>query len=174
MLEHFGSIDIVVNNACVVSRVGEWDITPDEWDRVHDINLRATLFVAVQAAKWMRGQGGGSILNVSSIAGQHGWVAGSPAYASSKAAVIGLTKFLARRFAPHDDIRVNCISLGSIETDMTSDWSTALRDKLNSLTPLGHFGTTEEVTGAAIFLASEQASFITGQVLSIDGGAHMQ
>ena len=172
MLAQFGRIDIVVNNAGVVSRVGEWDLTADEWDRVHDVNLRATFLVSQQAAKAMKDNGGGSILNVSSIAGQHGGVAGSPAYASSKAAVIGLTKSLARRFAPHG-IRVNCISPADIETDMTANWPTDLRDKLNALTPMGRFGTTEEVNGAAIFLASDEASFITGQTLSINGGAYM-
>jgi len=171
-IEHFGKIDIVVNNAGVVSRVGEWDITPKEWDRVHDVNLRATFFVAQHAARSMKNQGGGAILNVSSIAGQHGGVAGSPAYASSKAAVIGLTKSLARRFAPYA-IRVNCIAPADIETDMTSNWPADLREKLNSLTPLGRFGTTDEVNGAAIFLASDEATFITGQTLSINGGAYM-
>jgi 3-oxoacyl-[acyl-carrier protein] reductase len=173
MLEHFGRIDILVNNAGVVSRVGEWDITPAEWDRVHDVNLRSTFFVARDAALSMRSNGGGSIINVSSIAGQHGGVAGSPAYASSKAAVIGLTRSLARRFAPHA-IRVNCIAPADIETDMTANWPQNLRDKLNSLTPLARFGTTDEVTGAAVFLASDEASFITGQTLSINGGAYMQ
>ena len=173
VLTHFGRIDILVNNGGVVSRVGEWDITPQEWDRVHDVNLRSTFFVARDAAISMRSNGGGSIINVSSIAGQHGGVAGSPAYASSKAAVIGLTRSLARRFAPHG-IRVNCIAPADIETDMTATWPQELRDKLNSLTPLGRFGTIEEVTGATVFLASDEASFITGQTLSINGGAYMQ
>lgn len=171
-IAQFGRIDIVVNNAGVVSRVSEWDIDATEWDRVHDVNLRATFLVSQQAAKAMKDGGGGAILNVSSIAGQHGGVAGSPAYASSKAAVIGLTRSLARRFAPHG-IRVNCISPADIETDMTSTWPAELRDRLNALTPLGRFGTTDEVNGAAIFLASDEASFITGQTLSINGGAYM-
>jgi 3-oxoacyl-[acyl-carrier protein] reductase len=173
VIRRLGRIDILVNNAGVISRANEWEVTPDEWDRVHNVNLKATFFVAQQAAKSMRDQGGGAILNVSSIAGQHGGVAGSPAYASSKAAVIGLTKSLARRFAPHG-IRVNCISPADIETDMTASWPAELRDRLNSLTPLGRFGTTEEVNGAAVFLASDEASFITGQTLSINGGAFMQ
>ncbi len=173
MLKRFGRIDILVNNAGVVSRIGEWELTPDEWDRVHNVNLRATFFVARDAAKSMRDHGGGSILNISSIAGQHGGVAGSPAYASSKAAVIGLTKSLARRFAP-EGIRVNCLSPADIETDMTSNWPAELREKLNSLTPMGRFGVIDEVSGAAVFLASDEASFITGQTLSINGGAYMQ
>ena len=171
-LDRFGRIDVVVNNAGVGSTLNEWEITPAEWDRVHAVNLRATFFVAQHAARWMRDHGGGSILNVSSIAGQHGGVAGSPAYASSKAAVIGLTKSLARRFAPHG-IRVNCLAPADIETDMTAGWPAALRDKLNAMTPLGRFGTTDEVNGAALFLASNEASFITGQTLAINGGAYM-
>ncbi|MFT4116091.1 SDR family NAD(P)-dependent oxidoreductase [Bradyrhizobium sp.] len=172
VLDRFGKIDVVVNNAGIGSTLNEWDVTPAEWDRVHDVNLRATFFVAQQAARSMRTSGGGSILNVSSIAGQHGGVAGSPAYASSKAAVIGLTKSLARRFAPHG-IRVNCLAPADIETDMTATWPAELRDKLNAMTPLGRFGTTDEVNGAALFLASSEASFITGQTLSINGGAYM-
>ncbi|QWG22177.1 3-oxoacyl-ACP reductase FabG [Bradyrhizobium sediminis] len=172
VLEHFGRIDILVNNAGVVSRVGEWELTPEEWDRVHDVNLRASFFVARDCAVAMKRNGGGSILNVSSIAGQHGGIAGSPAYASSKAAVIGLTRSLARRFAPHG-IRVNCIAPADIETDITATWPQELRDRLNLLTPLNRFGTISEVTGAAVFFASDEASFITGQTLSINGGAYM-
>jgi 3-oxoacyl-[acyl-carrier protein] reductase len=173
VLGRFGRIDILVNNAGVVSRIGEWDLTPEEWDRVHDVNLRATFFVSRDAALSMKESGGGAIINVSSIAGQHGGVAGSPAYASSKAAVIGLTRSLARRFAPHG-IRVNCIAPADIETDMTANWPQDLRDRLNSLTPLGRFGAVDEVTGAAVFLASREASFIVGQTLSVNGGAYMQ
>lgn len=171
-LARFGRIDVVINNAGVGSSLNEWEITPSEWDRVHAVNLRATFFVTQYAAQSMRASGGGSIINVSSIAGQHGGVAGSPAYASSKAAVIGLTKSLARRLAPHN-IRVNCLAPADIETDMTAGWPAALRDKLNAMTPLGRFGTTDEVNGAALFLASNDASFITGQTLAINGGAYM-
>ena len=120
----------------------------------------------------MRDRKAGSIVNVSSIAGQHGGIAGSPAYASSKAAVIGLTRSLARRFAPIG-VRVNCIAPADIETDMTASWPQELRDRLNALTPLGRFGRAGEVAGAVTFLASDEASFITGQTISINGGAFM-
>jgi 3-oxoacyl-[acyl-carrier protein] reductase len=163
VLGRFGRIDILVNNAGVVSRIGEWELTPEEWDRVHDVNLRATFFVSRDAAVSMRENGGGAIINVSSIAGQHGSVAGSPAYASSKAAVIGLTCSLARRFAPAD-----------IETDMTANCPQDLRGKLNSLTPLGRFGAVDEVVGVTVFLASDEASFIISQTLSVNDGAYMQ
>jgi 3-oxoacyl-[acyl-carrier protein] reductase len=172
VVEHFGRIDILVNNAGIVSRMSEWDLTPEEWDRIHDVNLRATFFVAREAANVMRRNGGGAIINVSSIAGQHGGIAGSPAYASSKAAVIGLTRSLARRFASVG-IRVNCIAPADIETDVTAGWPQELRDKLNGMTPLNRFGAVSEVTGASVFLASSESSYITGQTLSINGGAYM-
>lgn len=172
VIEAFGRIDILVNNAGVISRAIEWDLDPIEWDRVQAVNVRAVFFLSRAAALSMRDRKSGSIINVSSIAGQHGGVAGSPAYASSKAAVIGLTRSLARRFAPVG-VRVNCIAPADIETDMTAGWPAELRERLNALTPLGRFGSVDEVTGAATFLASDEASFITGQTLSINGGAYM-
>jgi 3-oxoacyl-[acyl-carrier protein] reductase len=172
VLAAFGRIDILVNNAGVVSRGSEWDLDPLEWDRLHAVNVRAVFFLSRAAARSMRERRMGSIVNVSSIAGQHGGVAGSPAYGSSKAAVIGITRSLARRFAPIG-VRVNCIAPADIETDMTANWPAELRDRLNALTPLGRFGSVEEVTGAVTFLASDEASFITGQTLAINGGAYM-
>jgi 3-oxoacyl-[acyl-carrier protein] reductase len=172
VLTAFGRIDILVNNAGVASRASEWDLDPLEWDRLHAVNVRAAFFLSRAAARSMRERRAGSIVNVSSIAGQHGGVAGSPAYGSSKAAVIGITRSLARRFAPIG-VRVNCIAPADIETDMTAGWSAELRDRLNALTPLGRFGSAEEVAGAVTFLASDEASFITGQTLSVNGGAYM-
>jgi 3-oxoacyl-[acyl-carrier protein] reductase len=172
VIAEFGRIDILVNNAGIVSRASEWELDAAEWDRVHAVNTRAVFFLARAAARSMRERTSGSIVNVSSIAGQHGGIAGSPAYGSSKAAVIGLTRSLARRFAPIG-VRVNCIAPADIETEMTADWPEELRDRLNALTPLGRFGSVEEVAGAVTLLASDEASFITGQTLSINGGAYM-
>lgn len=172
VLAAFGHLDVLVNNAGVVSRASEWDLDPVEWDRLHAVNVRSVFFLSRAAARSMRERWAGSIVNVSSIAGQHGGVAGSPAYGSSKAAVIGITRSLARRFAPFG-VRVNCIAPADIETDMTANWPPELRDRLNALTPLGRFGSVEEVAGAVTFLASDEASFITGQTLSINGGAYM-
>ena len=171
-IKRFGGIDILVNNAGVGSRASEWELTPEEWDRVHSVNLRAVFFLAREAAKSMRERGGGSILNIASIAGQNGGIAGSPAYASSKGAVITLTRSLARRFAPHR-IRVNCLSPADIETDMTAGWPKELRDRLIAITPLARFGEVAEVTGAAVFFASDESTYVTGQTLSINGGAFM-
>ena len=139
---------------------------------MHAVNLRALFFLAREAAKSMRERGGGSILNLGSIAGQNGGIAGSPAYASSKGAVITLTRSLARRFAPHR-IRVNCLSPADIETGMTAGWPQELRQRLIAITPLGRFGEVAEVTGAAVFFASDESSYVTGQTLSINGGAFM-
>jgi 3-oxoacyl-[acyl-carrier protein] reductase len=171
-IAEFGRIDILVNNAGIVSRASEWELDAAEWDRVHAVNTRAVFFLARAAARSMREHTSGSIVNVSSIAGQHGGIAGSPAYGSSKAAVIGLTRSLARRFAPIG-VRVNCIAPADIETDMTANWPEELRNRLNALTPLGRFGSVEEVAGAVTLLASDEASFITGQTLSVNGGAYM-
>lgn len=172
VVTRFGGLDVLVNNAGVGSRASEWELTPEEWDRVHAVNLRAVFFLAREAAKSMRERGGGSIVNVSSIAGQNGGIAGSPAYASSKGAVITLTRSLARRFAPHR-IRVNCLSPADIETDMTAGWPQELRERLIAITPLARFGAVNEVTGAAVFFASDESTYVTGQTLSINGGAFM-
>lgn len=171
-VERLGKIDILINNAGVVSRSSVWDLTPEEWDRIHEVNLKALFFVSRQAALNMRARKSGAILNISSIAGQNGGLAGSPAYASSKAAVIGLTRAMARRFAP-DGIRVNCLAPADIETDVTAGWPQDLRDQLNAITPLGRFGAVNEVVGAAVYLASEESSYVTGQTLSINGGAYL-
>ena len=99
--------------------------------------------------------------------------AGQVNYAASKAGLVGLTRSLARRFADLG-VRVNAISPADIETDMTAGWPADLRQRLIDLTPLGRFGEAAEVAGAAIFLASDEASFITGQTIGINGGAHME
>jgi 3-oxoacyl-[acyl-carrier protein] reductase len=172
VVKRFGGLDVLVNNAGVGSRASEFELTPEEWDRVHAVNLRAVFFLSREAAQSMRERGGGSILNISSIAGQNGGIAGSPAYAASKGAVITLTRALARRFAPHR-IRVNCLSPADIETDMTAGWPQELRDRLIAITPLARFGAVDEVTGAAVFFASDESTYVTGQTLSINGGAYM-
>jgi NAD(P)-dependent dehydrogenase (short-subunit alcohol dehydrogenase family) len=172
VLERFGGIDVLINNAGALSGTPVWDVTPEEWDRICDVNLRAVFFTSQAAARSMRSRGGGSIVSVSSIAAQNGGLAGNPAYAAAKAGVIGLTRALARQFAP-ERIRVNCIAPAIIETDMTAPWPQALRERLVGITPLGRFGAADEVSGAAVFLASEEASFVTGQTLSVNGGAYM-
>jgi 3-oxoacyl-[acyl-carrier protein] reductase len=172
VIRHFGGIDVVVNNAGVISRTNEWDMSVEEWDRIHAINLRAVFFTARECAKSMRSRGGGSIINVSSIAGQSGGIAASPDYASTKGGVLALTRSLARRLAAHK-IRVNALSPANIETDMTASWDSTVRSQLLNITPLKRFGRLDEIAGAALFLASDESTYVTGQTLSVNGGSFM-
>jgi len=171
VLDRFGRIDILVNNAGVFDMTDFPEVTPEHWNRIHALNLRAPFFLAQHAAEAMKAEGG-VILNMSSIAGQMGGAVGNPAYPSSKAGLIGLTKALARRLAAWN-IRVNCIAPADIETEMTADWPEDLRARLIAATPLSRFGTVDEVSHAAVFLCAPAASYITGQVLAINGGAFM-
>jgi NAD(P)-dependent dehydrogenase (short-subunit alcohol dehydrogenase family) len=171
-LARFGGLDVLVNNAGVLSRRDEWETTPEDWDRVMGVNLRTVFFLSREAARAMKTRGGGSIINVASVAGQIGGIAGSPAYSAAKAGVLGLTKSLARRFAPLR-IRVNAISPADIETDMTAGLPAEIRARLIAMTPLGRFGAVDEVVGAAIYLAADESSYVTGQTLSINGGLFM-
>jgi 3-oxoacyl-[acyl-carrier protein] reductase len=172
VIERFGGLDVLVNNAGVMSRADEWQTTPEDWDRVLGVNLRTVFFLSRDAAPLMRARGGGSIVNIASVAGQIGGIAGSPAYSAAKAGVLGLTKSLARRFAPLR-IRVNVISPADIETDMTASFTPEIRARLVALTPLGRFGTVEEVVGAAVYFAADESSYVTGQTLAINGGLFM-
>jgi 3-oxoacyl-[acyl-carrier protein] reductase len=172
-LEKFGRLDVLVNNAAVTGPTDPWGIDLEEWDQVHSVNLRASFFCAREAARAMEeGKRGGSIINISSVAGQIGGAATGPAYVSSKAGLIGLTRSLARHFARFG-VRVNCIAPADIETAMTAAWPKALRERLISATPLARFGRTEEVAAAAVFLGSDAASYITGQTININGGLYM-
>ncbi len=168
----FGGLDVLVNNAGVLSRADEWQTTPEDWDSVMGVNLRTVFFLSRDAARAMKSRGGGSIVNIASVAGQIGGIAGSPAYSAAKAGVLGLTKSLARRFAPLG-IRVNAISPADIETDMTAGMPAEIRARLTAMTPVGRFGAVEEVVGGAIYLAADESSYVTGQTLSINGGLFM-
>lgn len=168
----FGGVDVLVNNAGTLSRRDEWETTPEDWELVMSVNLRTVFFLSRDAARVMKGRGGGSIVNVASVAGQIGGIAGSPAYSAAKAGVLGLTKSLARRFAPLR-IRVNAISPADIETDMTAGFPAEIRARLIGMTPLGRFGAVDEVVGAAVYFAADESSYVTGQTLAINGGLFM-
>ena len=169
----FGGLDVLVNNAGSAGPVDPWKTDVKDWDDLFAVNLRSMFFCSRAAAGVMRDRAtGGSIVNLGSIAGQIGGIAMGPAYTASKAGVIGLTRSLARHFASLG-IRVNCLSPADIDTDMTSGWPEQLRQRLISLTPLARFGRPHEVSGAAVFLASDESSFITGQTLNVNGGAYM-
>jgi NAD(P)-dependent dehydrogenase (short-subunit alcohol dehydrogenase family) len=169
----YGRLDILINNAGIMdAKADPMAANVEEWDRVMAINLRAAFFASRAAAGVMQKDGSGSIVMLGSIAGQIGGVATGPAYVASKAGLEGLTKSLARHFAPLR-IRVNCIAPSGIETDMVAAWPPETRAWVMAMTPLGRLGHPEEVTQAALYLGGDDSSYVTGQTININGGAYM-
>jgi 3-oxoacyl-[acyl-carrier protein] reductase len=163
-----GDFDILINNAGIAEQKLFTDITDADFDRMFDINVKSVFRTAKAAAPAMIRKKHGVIINIASIWGISG-ASCEAHYSASKAAVIGLTKSLAKELAP-SGIRVNCIAPGVIDTDMCRDFDEDTKKALIEATPLGRFGTTHDIAEAAFFLASENANFITGQVLTVDGG----
>ncbi len=167
--EAFGRVDILVNNAGVSARESIYTYDPDAFKNTIDLNLNAVFYCSQAAAKIMKEQGGGVILNTSSMVSLYGQPSGS-AYPASKFAVNGLTHSLARELGK-DNIRVNAVLPGITRTDMVAALPEAMIAPLIRTIPLGRVGEPEEVADAFVFLASDRASYITGAVLSVDGAA---
>jgi NAD(P)-dependent dehydrogenase (short-subunit alcohol dehydrogenase family) len=167
-----GRVDVLVNNAGLFQRKPALEMEEADWDAVLDVNLKGAFFCAQAAARAMAararagGPAGGAIVNVSSDAQWSGGLNPCAHYAASKAAMGSFTRSLARELAPHG-IRVNAIAPGMIETDMGGDAGAALGDLR---IPLGRYGTPEEVAAVAVFLASDEASYVTGATLNLSGG----
>lgn len=167
--EQFGSLDILVNNAGVSARESIYDYKPEDFKRTIDLNLNAVFICAQAAARIMKEQGGGVILNTSSMVSLYGQPSGS-AYPASKFAVNGFTKSLARELGK-DNIRVNAVAPGITRTDMVAALPDELIKPLIASIPLRRVGEPEDVANAFLFLASDMASYVTGEVLSVDGAA---
>lgn len=167
-VERFGSVDVLVNNAGVADFGLFTDITDDDYRRVMSVDLDGTFYCSRAAAREMIKAHSGAIVNVSSMWGLVG-ASCEAAYSAAKAGVIGLTKALAKELGP-SGIRVNCVAPGVIATEMNSRLSEADLAALADETPLSRIGQPREVAEAILFLADERASFVTGQVLSVDGG----
>jgi 3-oxoacyl-[acyl-carrier protein] reductase len=164
-------LDILVNNAGVTRDNLLMRMSEDDWNTVLNINLKA-VFIAIKAvARTMMKQRNGRIINISSVVGLMG-NAGQVNYAASKAGLIGLTKSTARELASRG-ITANCIAPGYVATDMTNELGDEVRQSLNEKIPLGRIGQVEDIAYAVAFLASDEAEYITGQTLAIDGGMVM-
>jgi 3-oxoacyl-[acyl-carrier protein] reductase len=168
----FGRIDILVNNAGIIRRGTIETVTEEDWDRVIEVNLKGTFNCCKAVAGIMKQQGYGKIVNVSSIAGKMGDITSAPGYGPSKAGMDALTKTLARQLAPYR-INVNGVAPHAIETEMSAQWSEERRKEIIASIPLGRLGKPEDVAQAVLFLVSDDASFITGEILDVNGGALM-
>jgi 3-oxoacyl-[acyl-carrier protein] reductase len=166
--EQLGRVDILVNNAGITRDTLLLRMSEDDWDGVLDANLKGTFLCTRAAAKLMLKQKYGRIINITSVNGQVG-SPGQANYSASKAGMIGFTKSVARELASRN-ITVNAVAPGFIDTQMTDFVSGDSREKLLEKIPLGRFGSPEDVGAAVAFLASDAASYITGQTLTVDGG----
>ncbi|AZT90663.1 3-oxoacyl-[acyl-carrier-protein] reductase [Caldicellulosiruptor changbaiensis] len=169
--KEFGRLDILVNNAGITKDGLVLRMNEEDFDKVIAINLKGAFLCAKAASKIMIKQREGNIINISSVVGIMGNV-GQANYAASKAGIIGLTKSLAKELASRN-IRVNAIAPGFIKTDMTEVLSDKVKEMMLSSIPLGRFGEADEVANVALFLASSLSSYITGQVIVVDGGMIM-
>lgn len=169
--EKYGRIDVLVNNAGITRDGLMIRMKETQWDEVISTNLKGVFLVAKAAASMMMKQRSGSIINIASIVGVVGNI-GQVNYSAAKAGVIGMTKTMAKEFAARG-IRVNAIAPGFIETDMTEVLPEKVKENMLKSIPLGRMGKAQEIANAVCFFASSDASYITGQILKVDGGMVM-
>ena len=167
-LNKFGSVDVVVNNAGISKSGLFQDVTKDELEEIINVNIKGAFYVSQEAVKCMLKQHIGSIINISSMWGETG-ASMEVSYSMTKSAIIGFTKALAKEVGP-SGIRVNCITPGLIDTKMNSCYTKEDLEELVYETPLCRIGSAEDVANMAVFLASEKASFVTGQIIGVNGG----
>jgi 3-oxoacyl-[acyl-carrier protein] reductase len=171
VLQHFGRLDILVNNAAITRDTLALRMKLDDWDAVLRTNLTGTHLCIQQALGAMLKQRAGRIINVTSVVARTG-NAGQANYVASKAGLIGLTRAMAVEVASRS-ITVNAVAPGFIETPMTDPLSPELKEKMKSMIPLGRFGKDREIAAAIVFLSSDEAGYITGQVVDVNGGMYM-
>lgn len=167
-ISEYDKIDVLVNNAGITADGFLVKMTEEEWDRVIDINLKGVFNCARHAAKQMMDQGSGVIINASSVVGLYGNI-GQTNYAAAKFGVIGLTKTWAKELGPKG-VRVNAVAPGFVETPMLDAVPDKVLDKMKNKTPLKRLGKPEELAKAYLYLASDEAAYVNGEVLSVDGG----
>ncbi len=169
--EQYGSLDILVNNAGISQSTPLYDYQPEEFDKIMKLNVSAMFYTILPAAKIMKEQGGGVIINTSSMVSISGQPSGV-GYPTSKFAVNGLTISLARELAK-DHIRVNAVAPGVTKTDMVAALPEAVVAAISAQIPLGRPGEPEDVANAFLYLASDLASYVTGEILSVDGACRV-
>lgn len=167
---HYGRIDILINNAGILQSGPITKFTAADWEQMLAVNLNSAFYFCRAVAPIMMEQKNGRIINIASVSAQTGGVAGSVQYAASKGGMISMTKALSRDLAPYN-ITANSIAPGQIETDMGALTGKARAHVLN-LIPLGRIGTPQDIANAALFLASDAASYITGATIDVNGGSH--
>ncbi|HWQ91231.1 MAG TPA: 3-oxoacyl-[acyl-carrier-protein] reductase [Clostridia bacterium] len=171
VIQEFGTITILVNNAGITRDKSFIKMSKSMWDEVMHVNLDGVFHTTQLVLQDMLGAGWGRIINISSIVGQTGNF-GQTNYAATKGAVISFTESLARELA-RKGITVNAVAPGFIETDMVSGMPDAAREQVKAMTPMGRLGKPEEIANAVVFLASPRSSYMTGQVLGVNGGMYM-
>ena len=167
--ERFGSLDILANNAGISSRTSLYDYTVEEFSKIMDLNVKAVFVCSQAAARIMKPQGGGVIINTSSMVAEYGQPSGC-GYPTSKFAVNGLTRSLARELAK-DQIRVNAVAPGVTRTDMLSALPDEMVARISAGIPLGRVGEAQDIANAYLYLASDLASYVTGLTVRVDGAA---
>lgn len=173
IIEKYGRIDILVNNAGITRDALTRKMTDEQFDMVIDVNLKGVFNLTRYVGPHMQQNGGGSIINISSVVGTFGNI-GQANYAATKAGVVGMTKSWAKEFAMKSgNVRVNAIAPGYTMTDILKTVPQDLLDKFAAMTMLGRLGDPVEIAKVALFLASEDASYVTGQVIGVDGGMRL-
>jgi 3-oxoacyl-[acyl-carrier protein] reductase len=170
--QDWGALDILVNCAGIFEMGTVAEIDEAHWDRMLAVNLKGVFLCCRAALPLMRGRPGASIVNLASVSGRTKSFFAGPHYSASKAGVIGFTMTMAAQSA-HLGVRVNAVAPGTIETPMTAVYEREQVDRIVGSTPMGRFGRAEEVAHAILFLASDEASFITGETLNVNGGSFM-
>jgi len=170
--ERFGRIDILVNNAGIIQVLPIEKITEEQWDRVLAVNLKGTFLCAQAVMGLMKRQRSGRIVNMASVAGKTGGLLAGAHYAASKAGIAAFTKSLARELGPYG-VTANAVAPGRIVTPMIETASEEENEAMRQATALGRLGTPEEVADAVLFLVSDEARYITGEILDVNGGLFM-
>ena len=171
VLKAFGQIDILVNNAGITQAIKVWDIDPDSWDRIQDVNLRGVLYLSQAVMPHMRARKSGAISCMSSVSAQRGGgILGGAHYSAAKAGVLGLAKAMARELG-NDGIRVNCVTPGLIQTDINAGKiSDEKRVEILAGIPLNRLGVPQDVANIFLFLSSDLSGYVTGAVIDVNGG----